>query len=79
MQDLHRLDRDLDHLRSVELMNTGFYLNKIHEVEITPTALGMHLYVRCQGYIGSPVEYWQLTLKPTEDKLVKAFDEALGQ
>jgi hypothetical protein len=31
------------------------------------SALAIHLYVRGQGFIGSPVEYFGLTLKPVPE------------
>lgn len=60
--DPHRLDRELDFLRGNELIsfNSGFDSDSKHEADITPTPLALHLYIRCQGFIGTPVEYWDL-------------------
>lgn len=60
--DFHRLDRELDHLRSLELVHEGFYPDST-KAGITPTALALQLYVRCQGFIGSPIEYYGLQKK----------------
>ena len=57
--DLHRLDRELDHLRSIELIETGFHPDST-AADITPGPLSLQLYVRCQGYIGSPTTYFGL-------------------
>lgn len=59
IDDLHRLDRELDHLRSLELITTGFDPNTT-VAEIAPTPLALHLYVRCQGSLQSPVEFFSL-------------------
>lgn len=58
--DLHRIDRELDNLRGHELINNGIDLRS-QIIEISPTSLALNLYVRCQGFAGSPVEYFGLT------------------
>ena len=58
--DIHRLDRELDHLRSIEIIYGGFEPDST-TAEITPTALALQLYVRCHGYIGSPIDYFDLS------------------
>jgi hypothetical protein len=68
-QDIHRLDRELDRMRSLALISNGLHpLTK--EAEIGPTALALHMYVRCQGSRLSTVEYFKLehlvTPPPTE-------------
>ncbi len=62
-EDIHRVDRELDHLRSLELiggdyiggggidMNTG-------SVNIAPTALALHFYARCKGSVESVEEFY---------------------
>lgn len=57
VSDLHRLDRELDHLRAMELIRTGFEPYST-TADITPSSLALQLYVRCQGYTGSPLEYF---------------------
>ncbi len=59
IKDYHRLDRELDHLRSLGLIMTGFGPSK-SVADITPTPLGLHMFVRCQGYSRSTVEYFKL-------------------
>ncbi|MDH4227726.1 MAG: DUF4393 domain-containing protein [Deltaproteobacteria bacterium] len=58
--DIHRLDRELDHLRSLELI-IGGYNSLGSNPEITPTALSMHLYVRGHGSEESPVSFFGIT------------------
>jgi Abortive infection alpha len=56
--DIHRLDRELDHLRGLGLIKGGFN-SRIECVDITPNALALNLYVRCQGFGGSAVEFFK--------------------
>ena len=65
--DLQRLDRELDYLRSIELLTQGgFHQLDVHlNADLTPTALALHLYVRAQGSRSSPVDYFQLAPPPT--------------
>lgn len=58
--DVQRLDRELDHLRSLSLLDHGGYtvVNKCDTLLITPTPLALHMYVRCQGSRKAPVEYF---------------------
>ena len=58
--DIHRLDRELDHLYSLGLIRRGFDVRS-GAVDLTPTALALNLYVRCQGFTGSAVEFFNLT------------------
>lgn len=60
--DFHRLDRELDHLRALQLINGGFDPHSTN-ADITPSALALQLYVRSQGYLGSPIEYFGLEKK----------------
>lgn len=55
--DFHQLDRELDHLRSLDLIFEGF-VPEHTDANIAPTALCLQLFVRCQGYIGSPLDYF---------------------
>ena len=57
--DIHRLDRELDHLCSLGLIVGGFRLGATHH-EISPTALALNLFVRGQGFTGSAVEFFNL-------------------
>ncbi|MFZ2171169.1 MAG: Abi-alpha family protein [Methylococcaceae bacterium] len=60
LDDIHRIDRELDHLRALELALSGFHPYST-QAEMAPTALGLHMYVRCQGYVGSPLDYFGLS------------------
>lgn len=57
IKDLHRLDRELDHLRSLGISEAGFLPDSKMAI-LTPTSLGLQMYVRCQGYLGSPLEFF---------------------
>jgi hypothetical protein len=61
-EDFHRLDRELDHLRSLELIGIGLgsggFSQDSTDADITPSGLALQMYVRCQGYIGPPNEYF---------------------
>ena len=62
-EDIHRIDRELDHLASLGLLQGGIYSDSdALTVDITPSALALNLYVRCQGFHGSPVEFFGLTM-----------------
>lgn len=67
-EDIVRIDRELDFLRSMELIGTGFFGAggfdpRNDTADISPTPLALHLYVRGEGFIGSPIEYWNLEKK----------------
>jgi hypothetical protein len=64
INDVHRLDGELDHLRALELIHGGFDPNTTN-APIKPTPLGLHMYVRCQGFNGSPVEFFGLSVEDT--------------
>lgn len=63
--DVHRLDRELDHLRAIGLIEGGFgvhrQLSDEMAAEIAPTALALNMYVRCQGSRQSPVDFFGLS------------------
>lgn len=60
INEVHRLDRELDHLRSLELISGGFSAEDERLVaNISPTALALNLYVKSQGYDSDPALYWQ--------------------
>lgn len=58
--DIHRLDRECDHLRSLELIHAGFDFYS-GMADITPTPLALNLFVRCQGSRATPGEFFNLT------------------
>ncbi len=63
--DVHRLDRELDHLRELGLIIVGFEPD-MPTVDVTPSALGLNLFVRSQGFTGTPVDFFGL--KSSEQK-----------
>ena len=72
VKDLHRIDRELDHLRELGLigwggLDTGGIDVQTGLTTLTPTSLALHLYVRAQGSKLSPVNYWKLTLPADEN------------
>lgn len=60
--DIHVLDLEVDHLRGLGILDTqsGLSPHSSQPARLTPSAVGMQLYVRCQGFVGSPVEYFKL-------------------
>jgi len=65
--DVQRLDREMDHLRELGLiggLQSGGFMPESTFADITPTPLALQMYVRCQGYRGSPVEYFGLLGSP---------------
>ncbi len=61
--DVQRIDRELDHLRALGLIEAGFLggSGKPPLADIHPTPLALHLYVRAQGSLQSPAEYFGLS------------------
>lgn len=69
LTDIHNIDKDLDYMMNLGVigMLSGFQLvdNKNLESEglrakINPSALGIQLFVRSQGYLGNPLKYFNL-------------------
>lgn len=63
VQDIHRLDRELDHLHELGLIGgmlgpVGFLAGPNGVAAVTPTALALHMYVRCKGSRQSPSEFF---------------------
>ena len=74
VEDLQRIDRELDHLRELGLISApGFFgmgggINlQDNMAHVTPTPLALHLYVRAQGSKLSPMAYWQLAVPEGEE------------
>ena len=78
IDDVHQLDRELDHLRALGLIDGGFDIDS-HAAGITPTPLCLHLYVRSQGFVGAPVDYFDCPEKEKENKLLNSFKDALDK
>lgn len=60
--DIHAMDLELDHLREIGLLASDTGLSPDHHQPslLTPSGIGLNLYVRCNGYRGSPLEYFGL-------------------
>ena len=59
--DLAKIDRNLLQLSILGLLeprNKAKYFSFDQDANLQPTALGLELYARCQGYRGSPHEYF---------------------
>ena len=64
IQDLQRLDRELDHLFQLGLIARSINASD-GRADLTPTSLALHLYVRAHGSRLSPAAYWDL--EPSRD------------
>ena len=60
--DIQRIDRELDHLRALGLIHRGFLSGFAAQpiADVQPTSLALHLYVRAQGSLENPIEYFRL-------------------
>lgn len=65
IKDIHRLDRELDHLRSLELIGydigSGGFSSTDDSLtaDISPTALALNLYIKSQGFNDEPFKFWE--------------------
>ena len=57
VDDIYRLDRELDNLRALGLISQGFHPNE-KSADITPTSLALQMHAKCQGWIASPLEFY---------------------
>jgi len=62
ISDFHRLDRELDHLRTLGLieLHAGFAQFSTN-ADITPSAFALQMYARCNGWSGNLLEFFGLT------------------
>lgn len=62
VEDFHRLHGELNHLRALALIHPliGGFTGDSTDADITPTQLALHLFVRCQGFLQSPLDYFGL-------------------
>lgn len=74
--DLYRLDSELDHMRSIELLvpthllgnGGGFTACDNLDADITPSALALNLYYRTHSTRIDPKDFWGDQLKPYNPK-----------
>ena len=73
--DIYRLDSELDHMRSIELLHPGDSLvsgggfsagDKELDADITPSPLALNLYFRTHSTGLSPIEFWGEQLEPRD-------------
>jgi hypothetical protein len=59
--NIYRLDMEIDHLREIGLLDfgSGFVLGDTKEISLTPSVIGLNLFIKCQGFNISPVEFWR--------------------
>ncbi len=59
--DIHALDLEIDLLRESGLLETGSSLSLYDDTAVlSPSAIGLSLYVRCQGFRKSIGEYFNV-------------------
>ena len=75
ISDPHQIDHQLDHLRSLELISGGFDSDSTSAI-VTPTALALQLYARCQGYVGSPLDFYEI-VEIDDSLLVKHYEKKM--
>lgn len=74
-KDLSKIDRNILQLSILGLLEPrekAKYFSFAQTANLTPTALGLELYARCQGHRGAPFEYYATqpseSAKPAEEK-----------
>ena len=69
--EIYRLDAEMDHMRSIMLLNHGNAFERGEgfsagdgdlEADITPSALGLSLYYKTHAFNCSPKEFWGASL-----------------
>lgn len=59
--DLHTLDLEFDHLRGVGLFDIASGLHPDRKTaDMCPTAIGLQLFIRSEGFDGSPLDFFSL-------------------
>ncbi|MCX6141744.1 MAG: hypothetical protein NTZ35_00850 [Ignavibacteriales bacterium] len=59
IDDFHRIDRELDHLRALGLIDGGFHVRFV-QCFIAPTTLALQMYARCNGTSEDPAKFYGL-------------------
>ncbi|CAN5395377.1 hypothetical protein BH09BAC1_BH09BAC1_28440 [soil metagenome] len=77
IDDIYRLDRELDHLRSLELIGSssgsGGFTSWDEQLiaDISPTSLALNLYIKSHGYNGDPSKFWKHGVYTMEELNIK--------
>lgn len=69
LDDLQRIDREIDHLNHLVLLIGGFDPDGGLDLVTAPSSLALHMYIRCQGSRLSPIDFFKLSIperKPME-------------
>ncbi|MGB3517492.1 MAG: Abi-alpha family protein [Elainellaceae cyanobacterium] len=61
IDDFHRIDRELDHLRTFGLIAGGFDPAST-DADVTPSTFALQMYARCNGWAGDLLEFFGLSL-----------------
>jgi len=83
--EIHRLDRELDHLRSLELIGAGLgsggFSISDHSLiaDITPTALALALYVKTQGHNIEPKFFWNNNMITNQEKIKEEHEKQIQE
>lgn len=74
IDDIYRLDSELDHMRSIEILarnsllgGTGFTASNNLEAKITPSPLALNLYYKTHSLGQTPIDFWGSSLVPASD------------
>uniref|UniRef100_B8HQT3 DUF4393 domain-containing protein n=1 Tax=Cyanothece sp. (strain PCC 7425 / ATCC 29141) TaxID=395961 RepID=B8HQT3_CYAP4 len=60
INDFHRIDRELDHLRTLGLIVGGFDQFST-DADVTPSTFALQMYARCNGWAGDLLEFFGLS------------------
>ncbi len=61
VKDFHRIDRELDHMRGLELLIIqGGFRPETKVADIIPTSFALQMFARCEGFMGSPLKFYNL-------------------
>jgi hypothetical protein len=66
IDDVHQIDRELDHLKSLGLIMSGFDVENTN-ANVTPTPLCLNLYARAQGYVGNPSDFFNAPVMKSDE------------